>query len=81
MMPMNDGGDTLVTLTHYIYTPAAIAETTQAFNQLCAVCANVEGESTQLRFHPKTDCPSTVCDDFLNYALELSALELLGGKE
>ena len=38
-------------------------------------------EFTHLSFHLKTDCPSTVCDDFLNYALELSAQELLSGKE
>jgi hypothetical protein len=70
-----------VTLTHDVYTQAAIKQTIRAFHELCGVEADVEAESTYLRFHLKADCPSTVCDDFLNYALELSAEELLGGKE
>lgn len=73
--------ETQVTLTHYVYTPAAIEQTIREFHELCGVEADVEGESTKLLFHPKVDCPSTVSDDFLNYALELSALELLSRKE
>ena len=80
-MPHPKAVDTPVTLTHDVYTPAAIDETIRAFHELCGVEARVEGESTHLLFHLKADCPSTVCDDFLNYALELSAQELLLGKE
>jgi hypothetical protein len=80
MMPPQDAIETPLTLTHDVYTPAAIEQTICAFDQLCGVETDVEGESTHLRFHLKTDCPCTVCDDFLNYALELSAQELLSGK-
>jgi hypothetical protein len=81
MMPLRDAAETPVALTHDAYTPAAIEETIRAFHELCSVEAYVDGESTHLRFHLKTDSPSTVCDDFLNYALELSAQELLRAKE
>jgi hypothetical protein len=81
MMPLRDADEARVTLTHYIYAPAAIEETIRTFHELCDVEADVEEESTHLRFHLKSDCPSTVCDDFLNYALELSAQELLSSKE
>jgi len=70
-----------VTLTRHVYTPAAIDQTIRAFHELCEVEAVVEREFTYLRFHVKTDGPITVCDDFLNYALELSAQELLRVKE
>jgi hypothetical protein len=81
MMPLPDADEAPVTLTHYVYTPTAIEETIRAFHELCDVEAHIEEESTHLRFHVKSDCPRTVCDDFLNYALELSAQELLGSKE
>ena len=81
MMPLGDAAQVLVTLTHDVYTPAAIKETIHAFRELCAIETNVKGESTDLRFHSRADSPSTVCDDFLNYALELSAQDLLSGKE
>jgi hypothetical protein len=68
---------TRVTVAHYIYTPTAIEQTINEFHELCEVETDVDGESTRLLFRPKIDCPSTVSDDFLNYALELSALELL----
>jgi hypothetical protein len=74
-----DASDATVTLTHYVYTPTAIQETIRAFHELCGVETDVNGESTHLLFQRKADCPSTVTDDFLNYALELSAQELLGG--
>jgi hypothetical protein len=79
--PLQDTDESPVTLTHYVYTPAAIGETIRAFHELCDVEADVEEESTHLHFYPKSDCPVTVCDDFLNYALELSAQELLTNKE
>jgi hypothetical protein len=75
-----DAVDAFVTLPHYVYTQAAIEETIRTFHELCGVEARAEKESTRLLFHLKTDCPSTVCDDFLNYALELSAQELLSGR-
>jgi len=78
MMPPQDAIE--IPLTHDIYTPAAIEQTIRAFDQLCGIETDAEGGATRLRFHLKTDCPSTVCDDFLNYALELSAQELLSGK-
>jgi len=68
---------TQVTLAQYIYTPTAIERTISEFHELCEVDTDVDGESIRLLFCPKIDCPSTVQDDFLNYALELSALELL----
>jgi hypothetical protein len=64
-----------------VYTPAAIEQTIRAFHELCDVEATVYGESTHVRFLRKTDGPSTVCDDFLNYALELSVQERLIGEE
>ena len=70
-----------ITLTHYVYTPAAIEQTMRAFHELCEVQAQVDGESTHVRFRIKTDTPSTVCDDFLNFALELSAQEHLSRRE
>jgi hypothetical protein len=79
-MTSRDAG-TQVTLTHYVYTQAAIEQTINEFHELCEVEADVEGESTRVLFRPKIDCPSTVSDDFLNYALELSALEMLSRKE
>ena len=81
MMPVGDALDASVTLTHDVYTPAAIEQTIRAFHELCRVEASVGGESTHVRLHCKTGGPSTVCDDFLNYALELSVQELLTGKE
>lgn len=77
MMPSGDAAE--VTLTHDVYTPAAIEETIVAFHHLCGVEARVEGAATHVRFDLKTVGPSTVPDDFLNYALELSAQELLSG--
>jgi len=77
MMPLRGADEAPVTLTHCVYTPAAIEATIRAFHELCEVEAEIEEQYTHLRFHLKTDCPSTVCDDFLNYALELSAQELL----
>lgn len=81
MMPLGDAVEVSVTLTHDVYTPAAIEQTIRAFHGLCRVEADIGGESTHVRFHFKTDRPSTVRDDFLNYALELSAQELLSAKE
>ena len=75
------GGATEVTLTLDVYTPAAIEQTIRAFHHLCAAEAHVEGESTHVRFELRTGSPSTVQDDFLNYALDLSAQELLSGGE
>ena len=81
MMPLGDAGEGLVTLTHDVYTPAAIKETVHAFQELCDVEVYVQGDCSNLRIHIKPDCPSSACDDFLNYALELSAQELLSGKQ
>jgi hypothetical protein len=79
MLPQNRL-EVKVAFTHDVYTPAAIEETIRAFHELCEVGADLEGESTHLHIHVKTDRPCTICDDFLNYALELSALDLLGDK-
>jgi hypothetical protein len=81
MMSLLEADESPVTLTHYVYTPAAIEETIRAFGELCDVEADVAEGSTYLFFHLKSDCPGTVRDDFLNYALELSAQELLSSKE
>jgi hypothetical protein len=82
MMSWRDAVEaTPLPLTHYVYTPAAIEETIRAFHELVEIESEAQEESTLLRLHPKADCPITVCDDFLNYALELSAQELLSGKE
>ncbi len=80
-MPLQNALEASVTLTHDVYTQTAIEETIRAFHELCGVETDVRGECTHLCFSLKTGCPSTVCDDFLNYALELSAQELLGRKE
>ncbi len=77
MMPPGDAAE--VTLTHDVYTSAAIEETMRAFGHLVVVEAHDEGEVTHVRFSLKHTSPSTVPDDFLNYALELSAQELLSG--
>lgn len=77
MMPPGDVAE--VTLTHDVYTSAAIEETMRAFGHLVVVEAHDEGEATRVRFALKDASPSTVRDDFLNYALELSAQELLSG--
>ena len=45
--------ETQVTLTHYVYTPAAIEQTIREFHELCGVEADVEGESTQTPFPPE----------------------------
>lgn len=79
MIPL--GESVVFGLTHEIYTPTAIKETIQAFQKLCNVEAASKGDCTNLQFHIKADCPTTTCDDFLNYALELSAQERLSGKE
>jgi hypothetical protein len=81
MTPVGDALDASVTLTRDVYTPAAIEQTIRAFHELCGAEANVGGESTDVRLYCKSGGPSTVCDDFLNYALELSVQELLNGKE
>ena len=81
MMPLRDAAEVLVTLTHDVYTPTAITETIHAFQKLCDVETDVQGNCTNLRLRIKANCPSTACDDFLNYVLELSAQELLSGKE
>jgi hypothetical protein len=81
MMSFGDAGKVLVTLAHDIYTPAAIEETIQAFQELCTVEIDDQGDCSNLRIHIKSGCPSTACDDFLNYALELSAQAMLSGKE
>jgi hypothetical protein len=81
MMPLGDATDEPVTLTHDVYTPAAIEQTISVFQELCTVEAEMGGDSTHVRFHLKPDSPGRVRDDFLNYALELSAQELLGRKE
>jgi hypothetical protein len=81
MTRLGDPADAPVTLTHDVYTPAAIEQTICVFQELCTIEAEVAGDSTQVRFHLKPDSPGRVCDDFLNYALELSAQELLGRKE
>jgi hypothetical protein len=81
MIPPGDGVEVLITLTYDIYTPAAIRETIHAFQELCDVEVDVQGDCSNLRIHIKPDCPSAACDDFLNYALDLSAQELLSGKE
>ena len=77
-------GEALVfstTLSHDVYTPVAIEKTACAFHELCEVEADSVGESTLVRLRCKTGGPATVCDDFLNYALELSVQELLSVKE
>jgi hypothetical protein len=81
MIPLPEADETLVTLTRDVYTPTAIAETIRAFHELCNVEADVDEESTRLRFNLNSDRTGTICDDFLNYALELSAQELLSSKE
>ena len=70
-----------ITLSHDVYTPAAIEKATHAFHELCEVDADAEGESTLVRLRRKVGGPTPVYDDFLNYALELSVQELLTGKE
>ena len=69
-----------ITLSHDVYTPAAMEQATHAFHALCGVEADAEGESTLVRLRRKAGSPTAVCDDFLNYALELSVQELLSGK-
>jgi hypothetical protein len=81
MKPPGHAAQVVVTLTHDIYTPSAIEETIYAFQELCNVEADVQRDCSNLRIHIKADCPSTTCDEFLNYALELSAQELLSGRE
>ena len=77
MIPSADAAE--VTLTHDLYTPAAIEKTLVAFHHLCTVAVTVDGQATRVRFDLNAAGPSTVRDDFLNYALELSAQELLSG--
>jgi hypothetical protein len=77
-------GEALVfsfTLSHDVYTPAAIEQATRAFHELCEVEADAAGESTLVRLRRKAGGPTAVCVDFLNYALELSVQELLSGQE
>jgi len=70
-----------ITLSHDVYTPAAIEQATRAFHEICEVETDAEGESTLVRLRRKAGSPTAVCDDFLNYALELSVQELLTCKE
>ena len=81
MTPFEDGAGARVTLTHDVYTPAAIEQTISAFQGLCTVEIELGGNSTHVRFQLKPDSPGSVREDFLNYALELSAQELLSSRE
>ena len=65
-MPLQDAVDVVVALTQYVYTPAAVEETIRAFQELCDIEAYIEEDVATLRFHLKSDSPSTVCDEFLN---------------
>jgi hypothetical protein len=62
-------------LTDRIYTANAIDETIKAFASLCEAEFTVRDDNTLL---VKMSCPSQqVVDEFLNYALGLSARERL----
>lgn len=66
-----------IALTHDIYSPAAIDEAILAFNELCSVERESRPGRTDLRVHLRDGSPPRICDDFLNYVLELSAHDIL----
>jgi hypothetical protein len=64
-----------IILTGYIYTPNALQKTIEAFSGVCdATLTTTEGDSLLVEL----SCPSQhSADEFLNYALALSAQEQL----
>jgi hypothetical protein len=66
---------TAIILTGCVYTPNALRETIEAFSSLCeATFTTTEDESLLVEL----SCPSQqLADEFLNYALALSAQERL----
>jgi hypothetical protein len=63
-----------ITLTRRIYTPDAIQQTVEAFANICTASVTSREEAHILRV---TAPRPQVMDEFLNYALALSAQELL----
>jgi hypothetical protein len=63
-----------ITLTSRIYTPGALQQTVEAFANLCTASFTSEADAYILRI---TATRPHVKDEFLNYALALSAQELL----
>jgi len=64
-----------IILTRRIYTPDAIKQTMAAFANLCTA-SFTSGDSDHILI--LTEVRAQVTDEFLNYALALSAQELLG---
>lgn len=62
------------TLTRCIYTPDALQQTVAAFAHICAASITSGDDAHILRI---TATRPHVTDEFLNYALALSAQELL----
>jgi hypothetical protein len=67
--------DETIALTDQIYTPAAIRETIEAFRLACSASFTAAEATYILRM---TAPDRHTRDEFLNYALALSAQELLG---
>jgi hypothetical protein len=63
-----------VSLTRRVYTPDAIRLTIETFAGICEVSLAITEEDCVLRI---TGTGLQVVDEFLNYALALSAQELL----
>ena len=60
MTPLEDGAGARVTLTHEVYTPAAIEQTISRISSDSARSKlNWAGTSTHLRFHLKPDSPGS----------------------
>jgi hypothetical protein len=62
-------------LTSQIYTRNALDETADAFAKLCEIAITSEDDSHTLEL---SCAQPQIADEFLNYALALSAQELLG---
>jgi len=63
-----------IMLTLRIYTPNALQQTVEAFAKICTASVTTQKEAHILRV---TAPQPQVMDEFLNYALALSAQELL----
>lgn len=75
---MNSSSPSFV-LHSYLYSQGAVSQAIDAFSGCCAVTCSTMDDAICVTIIPASDAPPMIAEEFLNYALNLSAEQILSG--